>query len=292
MHSFQVSIIKIWHFKHITNWPLQDFSSILKVLHHFSLIKYLIDGLFKICNNWDTFHNDIENIKSNLIKPPFLINKVIKKYLNHKLSSNKNQLKDTSFVYYFKLPYIGNFLGQVDSTEFADFTESVENHNFLSLLIKQPKNYPWTYSDTFSQILPVKNNILSSSNSMFSFVALYLKMKTQNSQKFSKSLKNLLNQCCIVVAVHRLIRAGEASGHAPPPLPHFFSKQKKKINNNNCNKLKIHNITLWIGQSICYYLNLIWFSPFVYMCKAHAVIIIKFTYSVCIKLDKITFQKT
>ena len=93
-------------------------------------------------NNWDSFHNDIKNIKSNLIKPPFLINKVIKKYLNHKLSSNKNQLKDTSFVYYFKLPYIGNFLGQVDSTEFVEFVESMENHNFLSLLIKQPKNYP------------------------------------------------------------------------------------------------------------------------------------------------------
>ena len=38
--------------------------------------------LFKICNNWNSFHNDIENIKSNLIKnayPPFLIDKVIKK---------------------------------------------------------------------------------------------------------------------------------------------------------------------------------------------------------------------
>ena len=61
-----------------------------------------------ICNS---FHNDTENIKSNLIKnayPPFLINKVIKKYLDHKFSSNKNRLKDTSDVYYFKLPYIGN----------------------------------------------------------------------------------------------------------------------------------------------------------------------------------------
>ena len=53
----------------------------------------------------------MENIKSNLIKngyPPFLIDKVIKKYLDYKFSSNQNQLKDTSDVYYFKLPYIGN----------------------------------------------------------------------------------------------------------------------------------------------------------------------------------------
>ena len=46
-----------------------------------SLIKYLIDRSIKICNNWDSFRNDIEIIKSNLIKyvyPPFLIEKVIK----------------------------------------------------------------------------------------------------------------------------------------------------------------------------------------------------------------------
>ena len=42
--------------------------------------------------------------------------------------------------------------------EFAEFAESAENHNFLSSVIKQPKNYPLTYSDTFSQILSVKNN--------------------------------------------------------------------------------------------------------------------------------------
>ena len=53
----------------------------------------------------------MENIKSNLIKnayPPFLISKVIKKYLDYKFSSNKNQLKDTSDVNYFELPYIDN----------------------------------------------------------------------------------------------------------------------------------------------------------------------------------------
>ena len=71
----------------------------------------MIDRSFKICNNWNSFHNDIENIKSNLIKnayPPFLINKVIKKYLSYKFSSTENQLTDTSDVHYFKLPYIGN----------------------------------------------------------------------------------------------------------------------------------------------------------------------------------------
>ena len=68
----------------------------------------LIDRWFIICNNWNSFHNDTENIKSNLIKNeylPFLIDKVIRKYL---FSSNQNQLKDTSNVHYFKLQHIGN----------------------------------------------------------------------------------------------------------------------------------------------------------------------------------------
>ena len=71
----------------------------------------MIDRSFKISNNWNSFHNDIENIKSNLIKNaylPFLIDKVIKKYLDYKFSFNQNQLKDKSDVHYFNLPYIGN----------------------------------------------------------------------------------------------------------------------------------------------------------------------------------------
>ena len=54
------------------------------------------DRSLKICNNWICFHNDTENIKCNLIKkayPSLLIDKVIKKYLDYKFSSNQNQLK-------------------------------------------------------------------------------------------------------------------------------------------------------------------------------------------------------
>ena len=53
----------------------------------------------------------MENIKSSLIKNaylPFLIDKVIKKYLDYKFSSNQSQLKDTPDAHYFKLPYINN----------------------------------------------------------------------------------------------------------------------------------------------------------------------------------------
>ena len=90
---------------------LLNFKSFTSFSYKISLIKWLIDRSFKICNNWNFFHNDIENIKSNLIKNaylPFLIDKAIKKYLNYKFSSNQNQLKDTPDFHYFKLPYIDN----------------------------------------------------------------------------------------------------------------------------------------------------------------------------------------
>ena len=80
------------------------FKSFAPFSYKISLIKCLIDRSFKICNNWNFFHNDIERIRSSLIKnayPPFLINKVIKKYLDYKFSSNQNQLKDKSDVHYF-----------------------------------------------------------------------------------------------------------------------------------------------------------------------------------------------
>ena len=114
MYSFQVSIIKILHFKHHKSTYtklLFNFKSISSFSYKISLIKCLIDIWLKICNNWNSFHNDKENIKSSLIKnayPPYLINKVIKKYIDYKFSSNQNQLQDKSEAHYFKLSYIGN----------------------------------------------------------------------------------------------------------------------------------------------------------------------------------------
>ena len=72
----------------------------------------MFDRLFKIYNNWNSFHTDIENIKSNFIKnayPPFLIDKVIKKYLNYNVSSEQIQMKDKSDVHYFRLNISATF---------------------------------------------------------------------------------------------------------------------------------------------------------------------------------------
>ena len=108
---------------------------------------------FKICNNWNSFHNDIEKIKSNIIKnayPPFLIDKVIQKF-----SSNKNLSKDTSDVYYFKLPYIGNLSHHIKnklSKLCKEFCK--ENFNFkLVFNLFKIKNY-------FSYIDPIPNDLI------------------------------------------------------------------------------------------------------------------------------------
>ena len=97
---------------------LLNFKSFTSFSYKISLIKCQIDRLFKICINWNSFHNDIENIKSNLIKNvylPFLIDKVIKKYLDYKFSSNQNQLKDKLDVHYFRLRYIHNLSHHIEN---------------------------------------------------------------------------------------------------------------------------------------------------------------------------------
>ena len=88
-----------------------NFKSFTSFSYKITLIKCLIKWSFKIYNNWNSFHNDIENIKSNLIKnayPSFFVDRAIKKYLNYKFSSNQNQLRDKPDVHYIKLPYIDN----------------------------------------------------------------------------------------------------------------------------------------------------------------------------------------
>ena len=91
---------------------LLNFKSFTSFSYKISLIKCLIDRSFRICNNWNSFHK----IKSNLIKneyPPFLVDKVIKKYLDYKFYSNQNQLKYKSGIHYFKLPHINNLSNHI-----------------------------------------------------------------------------------------------------------------------------------------------------------------------------------
>ena len=47
---------------------LLNFKSFTSFSYKISLIKCLTDRSFKICNNWNSFHNDIENISRILLK--------------------------------------------------------------------------------------------------------------------------------------------------------------------------------------------------------------------------------
>ena len=106
----------------------------------------MIDRSLKICNNWNSFHNDIEDIISNHIKnacPPFLINKVIKNYLDYKSSSSQNQLKDTPDVHYFKLTYIGNISHDIKNKLSKLFKEFCKENFSITLVFNsfKIKNY-------------------------------------------------------------------------------------------------------------------------------------------------------
>ena len=104
-------ILQTYHKSTYTGLPL-NFKSCTSFSYKIGLIKCLINRSFKTCNNWNSFHNDTKNIKPNLIKNtyrPFSIDKVIKKYLDYKFSSNQNQLNDKSDFHYFKLQYITIF---------------------------------------------------------------------------------------------------------------------------------------------------------------------------------------
>ena len=134
-----------------------NFKSFTSFSNKISLIKCLIDRSFKICNNWNSFHNDIGNIKSNLIKnsyPPFLINKVIKKYLDYKFSRNQNQLNDKSDFHYFKLPYISNLSHHI-KMKHSKFCKDFSKENFNINLVFNSfkiKNYFFHIKTQFQMI--------------------------------------------------------------------------------------------------------------------------------------------
>ena len=130
---------------------LLNFKSFTSFSYKITLIKCLVERSLKICNNGNFFHNDIENIKYNLIKnayPPFLIDSVIKKYLNYTFFNNRNQLKDTSAVHYFKLPYIDNLSHHIKNKLlklFKEFCKEIFKITFVFTSFKN-KNY-FSYKD-------------------------------------------------------------------------------------------------------------------------------------------------
>ena len=99
------------------------------------------------------------NIKSNLIKnayPSFLIDKVIKKFLDYKFSSNQNQLKEKSDVHYFKLSYIGNLSHHIKN-KLAKLRKEFCNENFNIKLVFNSYKIKFFFANKD----PIPNNLKS-----------------------------------------------------------------------------------------------------------------------------------
>ena len=134
--------------------------------------------------------------KSNLIKnayPPSLIDKVIKKYLDYKFSSNQSQLKDTPDVRYFKLPYIGNLSHHIKkklSKLCKDFCK--ENFNiklvFNSFKIKNYFSYKDPILDDLKSFLVYKFTCACCSSSYIGETCRHFKTRIdEHTKKDNKS---------------------------------------------------------------------------------------------------------
>ena len=182
---------------------LLNFKSFRSCSYKISLIKCLIDRSFTICNNCNSFHNDIESIKSNLITnayPPFLIDKVINRYLSHKFSRNQNQLKDTSNVYCFRLPYAGNLSHHIKN-KLSKLSKKFckENFNiklvFNSLKIRSYFSYKDPIPDDLKSFVVYKFTCASCSSSYIGKTCCHFKTRTEEHIK-----KN--NKCRIFKDLH------------------------------------------------------------------------------------------
>ena len=116
--------------------------------------------------------------------PSFLINKVIKKHLNYKFTSNKNHLKHTPDSHYFKLPYIGNLSHLIKDIlpKFCkDFCK--ENFNiklvFTSFKIKNYFSCQDPIPDVLKSLLVYKFTCASCSSSYTGETCRHYKTKTE-----------------------------------------------------------------------------------------------------------------
>ena len=134
-----------------------------------------------------SFHNNIENIKCNPITnayPSFLINKVIKKYLDYKISRNQNKSKDKSDVYYLKLPYIGNFSHHVKNKLLKlckEFCNENSNNQvvFNSFKIKNYFSYKDSILNDSKSFLVFKFTCASCSSSYIGETCRHFKTRTE-----------------------------------------------------------------------------------------------------------------
>ena len=85
-----------------------NFLSYCPMSYKLSLVGTLVHRIYNICNTWDMFHKNIEELKHILKRnmfPPKIIDREIKTYLDKQSSTETNSKEEKTFSY-FKLPYL------------------------------------------------------------------------------------------------------------------------------------------------------------------------------------------
>ena len=87
-----------------------NWASLTSRKYKICLIKCLLFRIWNICTSYDLIHNELEKLKSILVKngyPIKVINKEIKLFLSKKLIQQEQKLLDDKRKIYLLLPYIG-----------------------------------------------------------------------------------------------------------------------------------------------------------------------------------------
>ena len=95
---------------------LLNYTSFTPSFCKIGLIKCQIDRTYKINNTWQGFHDDVSKIKDVLKRnsyPPFILDQIIKAYINKIHYNDKKVSSEINKLQYFKLPYIGKYSEEV-----------------------------------------------------------------------------------------------------------------------------------------------------------------------------------
>ena len=99
-------------------------------------MKCLIDRAYKVNGSWPGFHDDVSKIKNVLKRnsyPPFILDKIIKAYINKIHYNNNKYSSEINEFRYFTFPYIGKYSEQVQK-KIAKLCKQYCNENYVKIV--------------------------------------------------------------------------------------------------------------------------------------------------------------
>src|SRR5678815_337777 len=81
-----------------------NFSSHLPLTYKIALIKTLLHRAYRICSDWKLFDVELSRIKQNLVNnnfPQYLLDKIIKTFINKKIVKEKAEDNRDSLTFFF-----------------------------------------------------------------------------------------------------------------------------------------------------------------------------------------------